>query len=626
MPRVKKAAEVEVYRPNSLVASAARITNRRKDRPRTGGSQAWQDEFWHFFDTCGELAFAIQWQANAMSQVKLRLVVQDEHGDWVDVPDDTTDRYGQIAVQAMEELFDGDSGQTQMMAALGTYLSGPGEGYLIGLPPNRADGELGTDLWRVVSNDEIRETGGPGSGKWELDRGDGVIESLDSSLDAGDHQALVIRIWRSHPRKFVEATSPCRAALPVLRELEGAGKYSSSTLDSRLAGAGILLIAQEMTFQTPNEDGLPPTDGQMDDFLVALTEAMQAALRDPSSAAARVPIVVKVPGAFLDGVKHITFDLPLSDFIDAMTDKDIRRLALALDMPPEVLLGQADSNHWSAWLISEDAIKLHVDPLADLIADAILTRYLWPAMQGPAPVMDPRIKRYRLVPDTTELRERAASAQESLELHTRMVISDAALLRESKFDPGDAPDDAERKRRFMELVAKGSPSPDMVAAALSYVMGQPIAPLPSTVEGEEPPTPVAAAAPEPTPAPVPAIEAPREPPQAAALVAGANLDREAAVLAGAEMAVTQAVERAWARAGKRGKPRTEVAAGSLDSALSGAWDNLPRAAALLGLDPDRFHAALDTYARGLLTTGAAHEPAILAKLLRERVLADPVGV
>lgn len=642
MPRPKKTVALREP-PNSLVASAARITAKRRDRPQGRGPEEWQQEGWHFYDTCGELAFSVQWQANALSQVRLRLVKEDAEGNVTEVPDDTADKYGQIGIAAMRDLFDGDAGQAQMMAAFGTHLSVPGEAYLVGLPPRDADGDLGRDQWRVVSNDEIKETN-PGSGIWELDRGDGDVERIDTNdTPDGTAPALVIRIWRSHPRKYVEATSPVRAALPVLRQLEGLSKHTASTIDSRLAGAGLLLVPQEMTFQTP-EDGTPPSDADVDDFLAALVEAARASLSDQGSAAARVPIVVKAPGAFLDAIKHITFATELTASVTELEEKGIRRLALSLDMPPEVLLGQADSNHWSAWLISEDAIKVHVEPLANVVAEGLTSRYVWLAMQGAAPTMDPAIKAYRLEADTSELRQRAIDTTQAIALHDKILISDAALLRETRFDPGDAPDDDERKRRIMEKVAAGAPSADLVAAALSYVMGQLVEPQPSTVPGETPPAPGAPpavpAAPE-----VPAIESPRTPPEGAslgddpdlALVAGiiaaddapGNRQQAAALLAASEVLVLRAVEKGWNRAGRRGRNRTPVAAAKLDDCLRDAWTGaagVERIASLCGVDHKALHGAVDTYARALLTTGADHDPRQFAALLADRVLGQPVGV
>lgn len=620
MPRPKKSSTVAPTPPNSLVASAARIVAKRKDRPLGTGPQPWQIEAWNHYDICTELSAATQWTANAMSQVKLRLVEIQADGSKKPVPADAVG-LGAFAQDAMDALFDGGSGQAQMMAAFGVHLSIPGEAYLVGLGPNVADGDMGRDMWRIVSNDELRETS-PGSGTWQLDRGDGQIELLRVGTDDApvENEALIIRVWRSHPRKYVEATSPVRAALPVLRQIEGLAKHDASGIDSRLAGAGILLVPSEMTFQTPGVDGQPPSDAEVDEFLAALAQAMAAALADQGSAAARVPIVVKAPGQFLDSVKHITFESKLDDQASEKMEKNIRRLAIGLDMPPEELLGKGDSNHWTGWLVSEDGIKIHIDPLASLVAEAIQTRYLWPAMQGPAPTMDPEIKRYRLEADTTALRQRTLDFAQTMEMWKAFLISDEAMLRESRFGTGDAPADEERVRRFRELIAAQGGAPDFVAAAIDAVAD--LTPIPQGEVGNPTSELGPASGPQgtgPTAAPTLApAETPRTPPEPAGMAAAA------AVEACSELLVARAVERAWNRLGKRGTVRRGVEdVTKVEAALSDAWGQVPATAAKLGVDPVLLQTALHRYAAGLLVTGAAHDPSIFSQAVTRQVLPAP---
>ena len=49
-----------------------------------------------------------------------------------------------------------------------------------------------------------------------------------------------------------------------------------------------------------------------------------------------------------------------------------------MDMPPEVLQGAGDANHWSAWQADESAIKAHTEPLLKLITTTISRQYLGP--------------------------------------------------------------------------------------------------------------------------------------------------------------------------------------------------------------------------------------------------------
>lgn len=87
-------------------------------------------------------------------------------------------------------------------------------------------------------------------------------------------------------------------------------------------------------------------------------------------------------------------------------------------------------------------------------------------------------------------------------------------------------------------------------------------------------------------------------------------------MASAEPLVLRAIERAWNKAGKRGRTRQPIDGEQLDACMTGAWEYAGRTAALLGVDPDRLHNALDVYTRNVLLQGADHSPAVLASVLR----------
>ena len=52
-------------------------------------------------------------------------------------------------------------------------------------------------------------------------------------------------------------------------------------------------------------------------------------------------------------------------------ERVIRRIALALDIWPELLLGVADINHWGSWFLSEDTWRSSTAPLAMQVAQAM---------------------------------------------------------------------------------------------------------------------------------------------------------------------------------------------------------------------------------------------------------------
>jgi hypothetical protein len=565
-----------------VVASAANVSDRpRSARPRNSNTE-WQKQAWAFFDSIGELRFGVGWLANAMSRVTLHVVQQMPDGE------DETLEEG-TPVDILDSLFGGEAGQSQMLGALGLYLSLPGEAYLIGEPdPNGGD-----DKWIVAAADEVSERGG----KWMLDRGDGK-RPLDPN-------AMVIRIWRPHPRVWVMADSSVRAVLPILREIEQLTKHVAAQIDSRLAGAGILALPSEMTFSSPTGDGNPDEAATTDPFIATLIENMVTPIEDRGDASAVVPLVVKAPGALIGNIQHIKFSTPLDEHAIELRTEAIRRLALGLDIPVEVILGQGDSNHWSAWQIEESALKVHVEPMLELICAGLTNEFLRPALQADDTfTADPDL--YTVVADTADLRLRPDRSAQAMDLYDRLELSSEALRRETGFEDEDGPDDDEVATILTRKLALGQVAPETALAA-AEALGVDL----SIPEPPPPPTPIiqqmppAPQEPDVTPPPIEARRpVPDENPQAAA-----------ALLAAGEVLVLRALERANNRVNRRGKTRRPFTATACDLALSDAWDHVPRVAALLGVDPGWLTGELDRYTRALLTEGTTHTPTVLARVL-----------
>jgi hypothetical protein len=190
----------------------------------------------------------------------------------------------------------------------------------------------------VVSTEEIIAR----SGKFIVDRGDG-------RRTLTPEQTVVTRIWRPHPRQHSEADSPTRAVLPVLREIERLSQYLLAQTDSRLAGAGIAVFPTEISFPVTAEDGTSREGSTATDLMQVLAEAMLTSISDRDSAAAVVPIVLQTPGEYVDKIKHISFDTPLSQQIAELRQAAVGRLALGMDLPPEIITGLGDTHLWSAW-------------------------------------------------------------------------------------------------------------------------------------------------------------------------------------------------------------------------------------------------------------------------------------
>ena len=116
--------------------------------------------------------------------------------------------------------------------------------------------------------------------------------------------------------------------------------------------ASILLLPDNLEFPRQPTDSPSGYQGRpVDAFAQLLQETMAQSMQQRDSAAAVVPIILQVATEALDKIKHLTFDSTISEHISQMRKDAIERMAMSLDIPPEVLTGMGGSNHWSSWQI-----------------------------------------------------------------------------------------------------------------------------------------------------------------------------------------------------------------------------------------------------------------------------------
>lgn len=417
-----------------LTAAATQMTARKIGRQ---WGQAWQDEAWEHYDLVGELRFAANAIAGAMGQARLYVGrIEDD----ADVPVEI--EHGPAA-QVFAWFGSSHGGRQDLVRRMGVQLFVAGDGWVVGVPPETLDDSMpaGTipplgrglaDLaWLVLSVQEVAVR----NRQVELRLGDRV-----RVVDEQD--AVLIRVWRPHPRRWWEADSPVRSSLPVLRELVGLTKHISASIDSRLAGAGMLVLPQSVSTVGRIGD-TPDSDPESDPFLADLMDAMLTPIKDRDAASAVVPMVVKVPDEVASQIGQsnlITFSTPFDEEAKTLRDESIRRLGLGLDLAPEILLGMGSINHWGAWLVEEQNVRTHVEPPLAMVCQAVTDTFLRPALRE-AGVTD--AESYAVWYDPQQLTMRPDRSGQATALYDRGAISQEALRRWSGFDDVDAPDDVD---------------------------------------------------------------------------------------------------------------------------------------------------------------------------------------
>lgn len=594
------------------------------------GDHRWQWESWRHYDICGEMRFVVNWIGQAISRCRMYAASITDDGV---VGDETEDPRVKLIAESM---FGSPAAKAQAQRLMGINMMVAGDVFIVAEGYQQAvngDGGVG-DKWYVCSSAEVYRRGDDIMVRRSITHGGGQYK-LDPQKD------LLIRAWNPHPRRYDAADSTVRAILPVLRELEQCTKRVFAELDSRLAGAGILLLPDNIDFpRVPTEN---PGDSQptgVEGFSQLLQRTMATSMQQRDSAAAVVPIILQASTEALDKIKHLTFDSQISDKIIEMRKAAVERMAMSLDIPPEVLTGMGGSNHWSSWQIEESSIKIHIEPLLIQLADALNIGYFQPALKA-AGVQDP--EKHTLWFDVGPLAVRPNRSDQALQYVEKGLISAEAARNNAAFTDDDAPTDKETKYNLVKALVLAQPA-YATDPEVQKILGLP------PIQAQQPP---GAAPPEESlmPGDPGYDEAGTEPadagarglpqfPSVADAEAGkvkgggklgqlaASADRSALFYA-ADSAVRRALELAGGRlvAGPQraryAVPKHELHTrvvpdrDRVPSLLAGAWTHVRDQAPELGVDADALESVLGAYCTELLTRGMAHESDFLRSMLHQ---------
>lgn len=579
---------------------------------------SWQREAWRFYHTIPELHFAANYIGAACSRVRIFV----EHLDRFGVPDGEVTDNLQIA-SIGQTLFGGPAAKAQALKMMGVNLTIAGQCFIVGRARRNI---FGSDKWVVASTSALKRR----NGGYTLNLGN-TREQLLGGTD------LVLDLWNPDDEYPGRADSPTQACLNVLTELEELMLYEFSQIDSRLAGAGVVFLPAEMS-NGPSDSSTAPQSAT--DVFNQFAQVAQASRRGRGTAAGVVPSFMEIPGEFIGRMqdKPMRFDSELSDKLTAYKESAVRRLATGMNMPAEILTGMGDVNHISVWSIEESFIKIHIEPMMNLICDALTQSYLKPLVLAEG--LDP--DRYTLSFDTAPLTVRASRLQDTINLYERRIVNKAAVLAAGNYNPlTEAMGDEESTELFTRELMLRDPTlvavPALVEAAnLDIDMPEPaVAAVPGDTSQPGPPPP---------PAPERSTDNQRRPvdprstdtgPTRPAtnqgtpiLASGEITYAPTAVVSAANVAVRRALEIAGGRLltrEHRGRfpdvPKFELhtkVTTPQDKATEyvlGAFDHLALDMAGLDVDVDKLTKVLTLYTVGLIVSSRAHDVHMLARTL-----------
>lgn len=489
-------AEAPAGRMLSMVAAATAVRTTTQIPTVMWGGTDWQKEGWLHYDNCPEFWRGVEIGASNLSRARLIGVEVDPMtGEPGVQPTDNPD-----VNDIMAQLFGGPTGQGQALAVLYRQLEVAGDSWTLATD----DPDMDRAQWEVLATTEV--TSG-GSGRIMVEQIDGTQRQVDPQYE------LLMRIWQPHPKRRGEANSATRSLLPVLRELAALSAMVSATVKSRLASAGILWIPQEIqlpkaTTQVNDVTQIKSESSGAAGWLDLLTEAMVAPIQDPDSASAVVPLVVTAPGDSIVKVLHQEFGRDLDATIEPLREACIKRLAVGMNLPPAILMGLGDVNHWTAWAITEDYAKAYLAPKLQLIADAVTNFYLRPALRARG--LDPRT--FAVYFDLDKLVPRQISVDNAQAAYDTGLLAEDDYLEALGFSSSQKATNQERARTLLiTMLRHSNPQTLMelaatINAAFPDIIIQPLSPTGTLGPGID--SDDAAPVPPATPAARPAIQAP----------------------------------------------------------------------------------------------------------------------
>lgn len=471
-------------KPRTLTAAAQILQSRvvRSVRPKGTQGMAWQADAWMYYDLIGEFSMGVDLQAWAVSQGRLVAAIDVPNQDDPEIVSGEPDAEGkppseadQIAADLVAGFAGGTAGQQQILRRVATQLLVSAEAFIVG-----RDMPDGTQQWDTYSREEVRYS----QAGWRID--DGIDKFL---LDEND---VLIRVWMPHPKRRQEPRSGTKPLLPVMAEIHAVTQSIAAQVDSRLAGAGMLILpaSVELVGSQNNSDAV--TDGQ-DPFVAEVIDMMVTPIKDRDSAAAVVPIIVKVPDEAVGKIQHIRFE-STTDMHDAeKREAAVVRLARGMDLPPEQITGMGDTNHWTGWVLAEQTIKGPVSSLLAVIVEALTIGWYRPALEEAyeaAGITDP-VDDQMVWFDTTALEQRPDRSEQAVNVFDRGGLSLAALVRENGFDEDDMPKPEELLRIMLFMLVKARPELAVPLIERAGLLEQILAAAPGVAADpiEDPPVP-----------------------------------------------------------------------------------------------------------------------------------------
>jgi hypothetical protein len=340
-----------------ITASAMKVRPSKPSTYRDRQTLSWQHKAFLYSRLIPELNYASRFYAKMLKKLRIYPALRS--------PNDETEPITEgLPVELLDRIQDPGGGRSQILSSYGRLMFLIGDGYLFGRDIGKP-----VERWSFVNPDELQIT--EKGIAWKPTQSSEAIPLPRGSAEA-------YRMWTPDPEFSGEAESPMRAAIEIAEELDLLTKAVRTTAVSRMLN-GLLKVPQELSFgaDTPGLDD----DPEENPFLQEMIDHITGVLENPGSAEAGGPWIAEGAAEYLDGLEWIPLHNPATDYLERELRREaIDRLAIGMDMPPEILKGMAEANHWGARQIMHDTWRSHGSGVAEQFCDDLADAYLRPAL------------------------------------------------------------------------------------------------------------------------------------------------------------------------------------------------------------------------------------------------------
>lgn len=418
--------------------------------------QPWQYRALFYNDAIGELHYASNFYARMLKRLRIYPGLLNDEGQVTEITSGPP-------LDQLNRIQDPGGGRTAILGMYGKLMFVTGEGYLFGQGID-AESRDTEENWKFVWREELRFD--------DYGKVTHVLapqlpfEQLDFTPAESDWEeippgsAVAYRMWTPHPRYSAWPDSPMRAVLEEAEELLILSRSVLATATSRLARAPLMLIPQEIAPAPPESQG--DEDPMNDPFMRDMTAHLERAIEDPAAAASIAPFILYGQSEWLDRIRTIDLHNSQTDYLERdLRAEAIIRLVRGLDLPPEVVDGMSNANHWAAWWISDDMWRSHGAPVAEQFCDDLAEAFLRPALRQEGFTEWNRVV---VAYDASAVVVNPDRSKDADQAWDRGAISYKAYRNAKNFTEQDKPSDDEHQEwlatRKVILAPDGTPLPD----------------------------------------------------------------------------------------------------------------------------------------------------------------------